>query len=88
VIPAGEPMLVHLHVRPGCAVSGEHLHPAMQEGFRVLRGALAARTAGVERTWHEGEAVTVAPGVWHGEPVSRSAGARGRSCPRPVGCRR
>ena len=71
----GEPMLVHLHVRPGGAVSGEHLHPAMQERFEVLRGALATRVDGVERTLRAGETVTVAPGVWHdwwnasGEPV-------------------
>src|SRR5690349_4190088 len=33
-----EPMLVHLRVSPGGAVSGEHLHPALQERFRVLDG--------------------------------------------------
>ncbi|WP_211233214.1 cupin domain-containing protein [Solirubrobacter soli] len=61
----GEPMLVHLHVRPGGAVSGEHLHPAMQERFEVLNGSLATRVDGVERSLREGEAVTVAAGVWH-----------------------
>ncbi len=61
----GEPMLVHLRVRPGGAVSGEHLHPAMQERFVVLRGSLATRVDGVERTLLEGEEVTVPPGVWH-----------------------
>jgi quercetin dioxygenase-like cupin family protein len=60
-----EPMLVHLHVFPGGAVAGEHLHPAMQERFLVLRGSLATRVAGVERTLSEGEEVTVVPGVWH-----------------------
>jgi quercetin dioxygenase-like cupin family protein len=59
------PMLVHLHVRPGGAVSGEHLHPAMQERFEVLRGSLATRVDGVERTLCEREVVTVPPGVWH-----------------------
>ena len=58
----GEPMLVHLRVRPGGAVSGEHLHPAMQERFLVLRGSLATRVDGVERTLLEGEEVTVPPG--------------------------
>jgi mannose-6-phosphate isomerase-like protein (cupin superfamily) len=61
----GEPMLVHLHVRPGGAVSGEHLHPAMQERFRVLQGSLATRVDGVERTLAPGEEVAVPPGVWH-----------------------
>ena len=71
----GEPMLVHLHVLPGGAVSGEHLHPAMQERFEVLAGALATKVDGVERTLRAGETVTVPAGVWHdwwnasGEPV-------------------
>ena len=60
-----EPMLVHLRVRPGGAVSGEHLHPAMQERFLVMRGSLATRVDGAERTLAAGEEVTVPAGVWH-----------------------
>ena len=71
----GEPMLVHLHVYPDGAVSGEHLHPAMQERFEVLAGELATKVDGVEHTLHAGETLTVPAGVWHdwwnasGEPV-------------------
>jgi len=61
----GEPLLVHLHVRPGGAVSGEHLHPALQERFLVLEGTLDTRVDGVERALAKGEAVTVPAGVWH-----------------------
>jgi quercetin dioxygenase-like cupin family protein len=61
----GEPMLVHLHVRPGGAVAGEHLHPAMQERFVVLTGSLDTKVDGVELTLQQGEELTVAPGVWH-----------------------
>jgi quercetin dioxygenase-like cupin family protein len=61
----GEPLLVHLHVRPGGAVSGEHLHPALQERFLVLEGTLDTKVDGVERTLSAGEAVTVPAGVWH-----------------------
>jgi quercetin dioxygenase-like cupin family protein len=61
----GEPLLVHLSVSPGGAVAGEHLHPAMQERFLVLEGALETKVDGVERTLRKGEELTVAPGVWH-----------------------
>jgi mannose-6-phosphate isomerase-like protein (cupin superfamily) len=60
-----EPLLVQLTVRPGGAVAGEHIHPAMQERFRVLSGELATKVDGVERTLREGEELTVTPGVWH-----------------------
>ena len=61
----GEPLLVHLHVRPGGAVSAEHLHPAMQERFVVLAGALETKIDGAQRTLRAGEEVTVPAGVWH-----------------------
>src|SRR4051812_21595887 len=60
-----EPMLVHLRVSPGGAVSGEHLHPALQERFRVLDGVLETKVDGARRTLRAGEEVTVAPGLWH-----------------------
>ncbi|MDA0168559.1 cupin domain-containing protein [Solirubrobacter taibaiensis] len=61
----GEPMLVHLHVRPGGFVAGEHLHPAMQERFEVIAGELATKVDGVTRTLRPAEFVTVRAGVWH-----------------------
>lgn len=33
-------LVADLHVRPGGAVMGEHLHPAMEESFTVVRGRL------------------------------------------------
>ena len=40
----GEPMLVHLQVRPGGVVAGEHLHPTMQERFEVIAGKRRPRS--------------------------------------------
>jgi mannose-6-phosphate isomerase-like protein (cupin superfamily) len=70
-----EPMLVHLRVSPGGAVSGEHLHPAPQERFRVLDGVLETKVDGARRTLRTGEEITVPAGLWHdwwnatGQPV-------------------
>jgi mannose-6-phosphate isomerase-like protein (cupin superfamily) len=62
---AGRSLLVHLLVTPGGAVTGQHIHPALQERFRVLRGRLGTRVAGVDRTLEVGEEVTVPPGTEH-----------------------
>jgi mannose-6-phosphate isomerase-like protein (cupin superfamily) len=51
------PLLAHLTVRPGGAVAGEHLHPAIQERFEVIAGELATRVGGDERTLRPGAAV-------------------------------
>lgn len=61
----GEPMLVELTVRPGGAVAGEHVHPALTERFEVVSGTLSTRIAGVEGQLREGESATVALGVKH-----------------------
>ena len=55
----GEPALVHLTVKPGGAVPGEHFHPHVQERFRVVSGTLGTRVHGVERTPSAGEEATV-----------------------------
>jgi mannose-6-phosphate isomerase-like protein (cupin superfamily) len=60
-----QPMLVHLRVLPDGAVSGEHLHPALQERFQVLAGELATKVDGRRRTLGVGDSLTVPPGVWH-----------------------
>jgi quercetin dioxygenase-like cupin family protein len=62
---SGEPALVHLTVKPGGAVAGEHVHPAMQERFRVIAGTLCAKLDGVERTLEAGAEVTVPAGMRH-----------------------
>ena len=62
---AGSPIVAHLTVQPGGAVMGEHVHPALQETFRVLHGRLGTRVAGADRTLEAGEDVTVPSGVPH-----------------------
>jgi mannose-6-phosphate isomerase-like protein (cupin superfamily) len=62
---AGGPALVHLTVKPGGAVVGEHFHPRIQERFRVISGTLTARLDGVERTLEAGAEATVPAGMRH-----------------------
>lgn len=62
---AGASGLVHLTVRPGGAVVGEHVHPYIQERFRVVSGRLEARVDGIEPTLEEGEEATVRAGIPH-----------------------
>lgn len=61
----GQSVLVHLVVTPGGAVAGEHVHPRLEERFRVISGRLGARVAGAERTLTAGEEVTVPAGTAH-----------------------
>lgn len=58
-------LAVEMHVRPGGAVVGEHLHPAISERFEVLAGRLGVSLDGRRTTLGPGEAVDVAPGRWH-----------------------
>ena len=60
-----EPALVHLTVKPGGAVVGEHVHPRVQERFRVIAGTLGTKVDGVERTLEAGADVTVPAGTRH-----------------------
>ena len=62
---AGAPALVHLTVKPGGAVVGEHVHPRVQERFRVIAGTLGTKLDGVERTLTAGEQVTAPAGTRH-----------------------
>jgi quercetin dioxygenase-like cupin family protein len=57
--------LVHLTVKPGGAVAGEHFHPRVQERFQVVSGTLGTRLDGVEGTLAAGEAATVPAGMPH-----------------------
>jgi mannose-6-phosphate isomerase-like protein (cupin superfamily) len=61
----GQPGLVALSVRPGGAVAREHVHPAVQERFRVISGRLGTRLDGVEGTLTAGEEATVPVGMPH-----------------------
>lgn len=62
---AGESGLVHLTVKPGGAVVGEHVHPVIQERFRVIDGVLGTKVDGVERRLEPGVEVTVPAGMRH-----------------------
>lgn len=57
--------LVHLTVKPGGAVVGEHVHPSMDERFRVVSGRLQTRVAGVDGQLGPGEEAFVAAGIPH-----------------------
>lgn len=42
-----------------------HVHPEMEEAFRVVSGSLTARVGGKQRTYGPGEEFTVPPGTAH-----------------------
>jgi mannose-6-phosphate isomerase-like protein (cupin superfamily) len=58
-------IVAFLGVRPGGAVVGEHVHPAITERFRVVCGRLGVRVDGVPSELGPGEELTVRPGVVH-----------------------
>ena len=61
----GQPARVHLIVQPRGAVAGEHIHPRIREGFRVISGRPGTRVDEVERTLTAGEEAVAVPGTWH-----------------------
>ena len=58
-------LAVEMHVLPGAAVAGEHLHPEITERFEVVEGRLGVSLDGERRTLGPGESVEVPPGHWH-----------------------
>lgn len=58
-------LVAELHVTPGGAVVGEHLHPGIHERFEVLEGRLGVSLDGQRRSLGPGESADVAPGRWH-----------------------
>jgi hypothetical protein len=56
---------VHLLVRPGGAVSGEHVHPFVDERFTVVRDHLEARVGGKRLTLGPGDPTFAVAGVPH-----------------------
>lgn len=60
-----ELLVVDLYIRPGGAVLGEHVHPAIHERFTVLRGQVGFRLAGRELTAEPGMTVNAPAGVSH-----------------------
>src|SRR5262245_3623035 len=61
----GELLVVDLYIRPGGAVMGEHLHPAIEERFTVLRGQVGFRLSGRVATAEPGVTLFAPPGVPH-----------------------
>ncbi len=61
----GELLVADLHVRPGGAVMGEHLHPTMEESFTVVRGRLGYRLDGREGVAGPGERLHPPHGAVH-----------------------
>jgi mannose-6-phosphate isomerase-like protein (cupin superfamily) len=61
----GQSGLVHLAVAPGGAVVGEHVHPAIDERFKVVSGELGTRIAGVARRLGPGEEALAPAGTPH-----------------------
>lgn len=57
--------IVHLTVKPGGAVAGEHVHPTTTERFRVVSGKLGVRLHGAESTLEAGQEATAPAGVPH-----------------------
>lgn len=55
------PIVAHLLVRPGGAVTGEHVHPFLNERFTVLRGRLDARVDGHDMSLGPGQSVGSRP---------------------------
>jgi quercetin dioxygenase-like cupin family protein len=54
-----------LHVQPGGAVAGEHVHPHFDERFRVEAGRIGFKLDGKESVAGPGEVVEIPRGSWH-----------------------
>jgi len=54
-----------LHVQPGGAVAGEHVHPDLDERFTVKQGKIAFHLDGTESVAGPGDVVDVPRGSWH-----------------------
>ncbi len=61
----GELLVVDLYIRPGGAVAGEHIHPAMEERFTVFRGQVGFRLSGRVTTAEPGVTLLVPAGIAH-----------------------
>jgi quercetin dioxygenase-like cupin family protein len=61
----GELLVGDLYIRPGGAVMGEHLHPAIEERFTVLHGRVGFRLAGRQSIAQPGVRLVAPAGVPH-----------------------
>jgi quercetin dioxygenase-like cupin family protein len=58
-------LVAELHVQPGGAVAGEHIHPDLDERFIVKAGRIGFRLDGKESVAGPGESVEIPRGSWH-----------------------
>jgi quercetin dioxygenase-like cupin family protein len=61
----GYALVADLYVRPGGAVTGEHIHPGLTETFTVINGQLGIRIDGQETTAGPGDRTHITPGRSH-----------------------
>jgi quercetin dioxygenase-like cupin family protein len=61
----GELLAIDGYVRPGGAVVGEHVHPAIEETFEVVSGLVGFRIDGRESVAQAGERLHVPAGTAH-----------------------
>lgn len=61
----GELLVADLYIRPGGAVMGEHVHPAIEERFTVLRGQVGFRLSGRTSTAEPGMTLVAPAGMPH-----------------------
>lgn len=61
----GARLVADLYVRPGGAVAGEHVHPAIAETFTVVRGQIGVSLDGRLEIAGPGRQIHVLPGVAH-----------------------
>jgi quercetin dioxygenase-like cupin family protein len=61
----GRMLVADAYVRPGGAVTGEHVHPTIEEYFTVVRGRVGFRLDGRETVARPGERLHVPAGTAH-----------------------
>ncbi len=61
----GELLAVDMYVKPGGAVTGEHVHPAIEEWFTVVRGRVGFRLDGRETIAELNQRLHVPAGTAH-----------------------
>ncbi len=62
----GELLVVEAFVKPGGAVTGEHVHPTIEEWFTVVSGRVGFRLDGRESIAEVGQRLYVPAGMAHG----------------------
>ncbi|HEX5851368.1 MAG TPA: cupin domain-containing protein [Rubrobacter sp.] len=61
----GDLLVIDGYVKPGGAVTGEHVHPSIDEDFTVLRGRVGFRIDGLESVAEPGTCLHVPAGTAH-----------------------